>query len=67
MIITGFMLGAMLRNLTDNYIVDNELELNVIGYIIPGLIAIWIDRQGFVETLSKFVETLSKLWAHMGP
>ena len=24
----------------------------VIGYIIPGLIAIWIDRQGLVETLS---------------
>jgi poly-gamma-glutamate biosynthesis protein PgsC/CapC len=27
-------------------------EYAVIGYIIPGLIAIWIDRQGLVETLS---------------
>ena len=27
-------------------------EFTVIGYIIPGLIAIWIDRQGLVETLS---------------
>lgn len=26
--------------------------LEVIGYIIPGLVAIWIDRQGLVETLS---------------
>jgi poly-gamma-glutamate biosynthesis protein PgsC/CapC len=27
-------------------------SLEVIGYIIPGLVAIWIDRQGLVETLS---------------
>lgn len=27
-------------------------DLLVIGYIIPGLIAIWIDRQGLVETIS---------------
>lgn len=27
-------------------------EFAVIGYIIPGLIAIWIDRQGLVETLT---------------
>ncbi|MHC2068479.1 poly-gamma-glutamate biosynthesis protein PgsC [Bremerella sp. T1] len=26
--------------------------VQVIGYIIPGLIAIWLDRQGVVETLS---------------
>ena len=29
-----------------------EAEFSVIGFIIPGLIAIWIDRQGIVETLS---------------
>ena len=27
-------------------------DMVVIGFIIPGLIAIWIDRQGMVETLS---------------
>ena len=26
-------------------------EFQVIGYIIPGLIAIWFDRQGWIETL----------------
>jgi poly-gamma-glutamate biosynthesis protein PgsC/CapC len=30
-------------------------EFAVIGYIIPGLIAIWIDRQGLVETISALV------------
>ena len=52
MIITGFMLGSMLREFTQSYVADSSIELNVIGYIIPGLIAIWIDRQGFIETIS---------------
>jgi hypothetical protein len=26
--------------------------MRVVGYIIPGLVAIWLDRQGVVETLS---------------
>jgi poly-gamma-glutamate biosynthesis protein PgsC/CapC len=29
-----------------------NVDLTVIGFIIPGLIAIWIDRQGLVETIS---------------
>ena len=52
MIITGFVIGSLLRNFGQAYIADSGLELNVIGYIIPGLIAIWIDRQGLVETIS---------------
>ncbi len=31
---------------------DGSLDMVVIGYIIPGLVAIWIDRQGLVETLA---------------
>ncbi|MCA9240610.1 MAG: poly-gamma-glutamate biosynthesis protein PgsC [Planctomycetales bacterium] len=31
---------------------DEGSALEVIGYIIPGLVAIWLDRQGLVETLS---------------
>jgi hypothetical protein len=27
----------------------------VIGYIVPGLIAIWLDRQGVVPTLAALV------------
>jgi poly-gamma-glutamate biosynthesis protein PgsC/CapC len=57
MIITGFLIGWAIRS------VDVALnsgaaaggmpapaDFAVIGYIIPGLIAIWIDRQGPVET-----------------
>lgn len=35
----------------DSILASSFLELNVIGYIIPGLIAIWFDRQGIVQTL----------------
>jgi hypothetical protein len=27
-------------------------DVDIIGYIIPGLIAVWMDRQGIVETLT---------------
>jgi poly-gamma-glutamate biosynthesis protein PgsC/CapC len=30
-------------------------QFSVIGYVIPGLIAIWMDRQGVIETLSALV------------
>lgn len=30
-------------------------EYQVIGFIIPGLIAIWFDRQGWIETLCALV------------
>lgn len=33
------------------------IELSVIGFIIPGLIAIWMDRQGVVPTLAALVTT----------
>jgi poly-gamma-glutamate biosynthesis protein PgsC/CapC len=33
------------------------LEAGVIGYIVPGLIAIWLDRQGVVPTLAALLTT----------
>jgi poly-gamma-glutamate biosynthesis protein PgsC/CapC len=34
---------------------QQTLEAGVIGYIVPGLIAIWLDRQGVVPTLAALV------------
>ena len=34
---------------------SGEPSFSVIGFIIPGLIAIWIDRQGLVETLAALI------------
>jgi poly-gamma-glutamate biosynthesis protein PgsC/CapC len=62
MILVGFLVGMFLQHIPIGATQSLETleqmyqfeptELRVIGYIIPGLLAIWIDRQGLVETLS---------------
>ncbi len=64
MILTGFLIGGALRALPVDTIMEVALpgtdvpwDFSVIGFIIPGLVAIWIDRQGVVETLSALLTT----------
>jgi len=53
MILTGYLIGLALPRLLPGVpFFPGEGDSRVIGYIIPGLIAIWLDRQGIVETLS---------------
>lgn len=62
MILVGFLVGMILQRIPIGAVQSLETmeemyqfkptELRVIGYIIPGLLAIWIDRQGLVETVS---------------
>jgi gamma-polyglutamate biosynthesis protein CapC len=33
------------------------VELGVVGYIIPGLIALWFNRQGVIQTLAALIIT----------
>ncbi len=55
-ILVGYLVGVGLRWMTADLVFANEgNELTVIGYIIPGLIAIWIARQGLIETISSIV------------
>jgi len=64
MLITGFVIGAGMRALAMycpgqcDSLSNGQEWLSVIGFIIPGLIALWIDRQGLVETFAPLV-TLS--------
>ena len=55
MILVGFLMGAALRQLGALPLVVGDLDLSVVGYIIPGLLGIWFARQGIVETLSTAV------------
>ncbi len=76
MIVTGYLLGALVDLLVGGGIVIEAasvasdsaqagatggqpwfFEISVIGYIIPGLIAIWFDRQGILATLSGLMLT----------
>lgn len=59
MILVGFLLGVGLEHLPvrlleflSGFEPHHSADIRVIGYIIPGLIGIWIDRQGLLETLS---------------
>ena len=54
MILTGYLVGMLARYSTGNFS-GAEIDLSVVGFIIPGLIAIWLDRQGIVETLAALV------------
>jgi len=55
MILVGYLIAMVVRWGTGNYAHMQGTELQVIGFIIPGLIAIWLDRQGIVETLAALV------------
>ena len=59
-ILIGYILGMTLDALVIGsplefgpHRVSHPGELSVIGYVIPGLIGIWIDRQGWLETISR--------------
>ena len=55
MILLGFLLGWLVRTLEPVPLGPQALELSIVGYIIPGLIAIWMDRQGIIETVAALV------------
>lgn len=55
MILIGFLLGSLVRAGLGVGTPVGPFEIDVIGYIIPGLIAIWMDRQGTVVTLSSAI------------
>lgn len=50
-ILLGFLSGSLLRYLSALVGLETELYFGPIGYVIPGLIAYWIEKQGFIETL----------------
>jgi len=51
-ILVGFILGWASRLLVFHDITIHQLQMQSIGYIIPGLIANWFERQGFWKTFS---------------
>lgn len=52
MILVGYLVGTGLRWLLPSLQGPLGEGVDVIGFIIPGLLAIWLDRQGMVETVS---------------
>ena len=56
-VLVGFVFGAASRDLLVLKLHDTPLDLSTIGYVIPGLIANWMERQGVVQTLCVMTTT----------
>ncbi len=51
-ILTGYVLGVAFRSFGGEHLSGLGGDYQVIGFIIPGLIALWMDRQGVLETIT---------------
>lgn len=54
-IIVGFMAGWAMRSFPGPRIAFLPLDLAPIGYIIPGLVGVHMDKQGILHTLTTLV------------
>ena len=56
-VLCGFIFGALSRHFLVLQVRGGTLEFQTIGYVIPGLIANWMERQGVIQTLCVMVST----------
>jgi len=61
-ILFGFLLGSLARNVLGVGTPVGPFEVDVVGYIIPGLLAIWMDRQGAVVTVTSAITASVATW-----
>lgn len=57
-ILVGYLLGALARGLSTPAVDGTVLvaaDLQVVGFVIPGLIGIWMARQGVVATVASLL------------
>jgi len=65
-LLLGFLFGYIFRQENSSEVIlgfsellNIDYEIDTIGYIIPGLIANWMDRQGIVRTICTIMITAS--------
>lgn len=54
-ILIGFLLGYLSRQLVLHNLFTLDIRFQAIGFIIPGLIANWMERQGLFRTIAGVV------------
>ena len=54
-ILLGFLFGSLIRNIIPYAGPFMNLPFDPIGFVIPGLLAYWMEKQGVIETLSAMV------------
>ncbi len=51
-ILIGFLFGWLFNYVTKNSMfIENGLHMKTVGFIVPGLIAYWMERQGVFESI----------------
>ncbi len=57
--VIGFAIAALMRSVTvpiESTATDSPMSgMTVVGFVIPGLIALWIGRTGLVQTISPLI------------
>jgi hypothetical protein len=56
-VLLGFTLGAVSRDLFHFQFHASPIDARTIGFVIPGLIANWMERQGVLSTLCVMTTT----------
>lgn len=56
-VLIGFAFGALSRDLLLLRYHGTPLDLRTVGFVIPGLIANWMERQGVIQTLCVMTTT----------
>ncbi|MBN2537339.1 poly-gamma-glutamate biosynthesis protein PgsC [candidate division WOR-3 bacterium] len=51
-ILIGYLLGYLTRIAPVLEVGAGRLDVGVVGYVIPGLVAYWMHRQGVVQTVA---------------
>ena len=54
-VLTGFFLSLALENVLRSDVTGSHAELRAIGFIIPGLLAEWMDKQGPSVTVAGLI------------
>ena len=55
MILAGYLTGMLARYFLQAHAATELGEHAVVGFIIPGLIAVWLDRRGVIESLCSLI------------
>jgi poly-gamma-glutamate biosynthesis protein PgsC/CapC len=51
-VLVGYLLGYVTKTVPPLNIERLHLDVSVIGYVVPGLMAYWMNRQGVIETVA---------------
>lgn len=51
-VLLGYLIGYATKVMPPIHLGQTALDISTIGFVIPGLIAYWMGRQGVVETIS---------------